>query len=199
MEQGDARREVWRQPLFLRPLQLELFGGAEAGPHARGDGGASVPLDDAGSSIARLLNDIYPKVRGGVVCMVSAARLQDLLPGLSGPLWLGVPLHTHFPRRDPADLRVLHWSNRPAFEVGIEQAVFCDVTIAVTSRERTIVDLVRYGRRVGGSATAARCLRAYVAAGGSREAVWGMADAMRMPHPARLALDVLLQGLGDPS
>lgn len=199
MERRDASGEVWRQPLFLRPLQLEMFDGVQVGPHVRRDVGASVPLDDAGPSIGRLLNDIFPKVRGGVVCMITAAQFQDLLPGLSGPLWLGVPLRTHFPKRDPADLRVLHWSNRPAFEVGVEEAVFCDVTIVVTSRERTIVDLVRYGRHVGGSAAAARCLWAYVTAGGSRKALRDMADAMCMPRPARLVLDVLLNGMGDPA
>ncbi|WP_338665912.1 hypothetical protein VQH23_12175 [Pararoseomonas sp. SCSIO 73927] len=127
--------------------------------------------------------------------MTTAAHLHDLLPGLSDPLWLGVPLRVHVPQRDPAELHVLRWSNHPAFEVGVERTVFQDVVIMCTTRERTLVDLVRYRRRLGGPAVAARCLRAYSAAGGRRATVRSMADATRMPHPARLVLETLLDGM----
>jgi predicted transcriptional regulator of viral defense system len=105
----------------------------------------------------------------------------------------------HVPKRDPADFRVLRWSNRPSFEVGVEHVSIRDVSFRCTTRERTLVDLVRYGRHLGGLATAARSLHAYSAAGGRGAAVRCMADAMRIPRPARLGLDALLLGMDNAS
>ena len=181
------RAEVWRQPLFLRPTQLELFGRAGQGASSAEAGVCPVGTSDDSGAIGRLLRDVYPRVRGAVICMTTAAHLHDLLPGLPTPLWLGVPLRVHVPRWGRTELRVLRWSNRPAFELGVEVAEFCDVTLLRTSRERTIVDLLRYGRHLGGAATAARCLRVYSATGGRETDVRNM---------ARLVLDALLGGIG---
>jgi hypothetical protein len=187
--------KVWRRVLVIEPFQPDLFGQAwsDASPQPGKAGLSQSP--GCGGGIGELLRDVYPKIRGSVVCMSTAAQLHDMLPGLSAPLWLGAPLGVHVPRRDRAELHVLRWSNRPAFDVGVEWAEFHDITLLRTTRERTIVDLVRYGRHLGGSAVAARCLRAYSAAGGREADVRRMADAVRLPRPARVVLDVLLAGM----
>jgi len=194
MERCD-RVEIWRQPLFLRPHQLDLFGRAGSVTSIVQPDKYHIRVADNDGGIVRLLRDVYPRVRDAVVCMTTAAHLHDLLPGLPTPLWLGVPLRVHVPQRGKAELHVLRWSNSPAFDVGVEQIEFRDVTLLRTTRERTIVDLVRYARRLGGSATAARCLRAYSAVGGREADVRRMADAVRLPRPARVVLDVLLAGM----
>jgi len=196
MKRASDSRAPWLEPPFRHPTQLDLFCGAH-GCISAYDGRDRPPLVRLETTTARI-RDIYPRVRGGVVCMVSAAQIHSLSSAVDSALWLGVPLRIHVPKRDPSVLRTLRWSNRPAFEVGVEEVGLGGITILCTTRERTVVDLLRYGRHLGGSAEAAHCLRAYAATGGSSEAIRDIADAVRIPRPARLILDALLSA-GGPS
>ena len=194
MNRASNSRAAWPEPLFRHPAQLDLFCRVQGCTPAC-DGREPPPLACLQTTTDRI-RDIYPRVRGGVVCMVSAAQIHSLLSAVDDTLWLGVPLRTHVPRRDPSVLRTLRWSNRPAFEVGVGEVGLGDLTILCTTPERTVVDLFRYGRHLGGSATAAHCLWAYTATGGSHKAICDMADAVRIPRPARLILDALLSAGG---
>lgn len=196
MDRASDSRAPWLDPLFRCPAQLDLFYGApEIISGCNGGSCSSLVMLEAATARIR---DIYPRVRGGVVCMLSAAQIHRLSSTGEGALWLGVPLRVHVPRRDPSSLRILRWSNRTAFEVGVEEVGFDEITIRCTTPERTVVDLLRYGRHLGGLATAAQCLRAYTASGGDHKAIRDIADAVRVPHAARLILDALLSA-GGPS
>ena len=195
MQYSEVRAQAGEGGLFRGGIQDDLFPDERGFADGRGPGNPSLPRDGCDAPGPAML-DCYSRVRGAVVCMHTAARLHGLLAGASRTLWLGAPLRVHVPRRDRADLRVIRWSNGQAFEVGVEEISFPESAVRCTSPERTLVDLVRYGRHAGGTTTAVRCARAYFEAGGTEASVGAVADALRISRPARVILETLLLGMG---
>ena len=195
MEYSEVRRQAGEGGLFRYGIQDDLFPKEGRFADGREHGHPSLPRDACDTPGSAML-DCYSRVRGAVVCMHTAARLHGLLSGASRTLWLGAPLRVHVPRRDRADLRVIRWSNRQAFEVGVEETSFPEGAVRCTTPERTLIDLVRYGRHAGGTATAVRCARAYFESGGTEASVGAVADALRISRPARVILETLLLGMG---
>jgi len=187
MERCEAGTEIWGRPSLRYGRQGDLF-------PSHGDDPVVVEARDA-PGIGML--ECYCRVRGAVVCMHTAAHLHGLLQGPPRTLWLGVPLRVYVPRHDPAGLQVIRWSNRQAFDVGVEEMPVPDGIVRRTTPERTIIDLVRYSRHAGGTTTAVRCLRAYIGAGGSETRIREIADALQVSRPAWVVLDALLLGVGD--
>ena len=198
MQCSEVKPWAGEEGLFRCGIQDDLFPDEGSFVDGREPGHPSLARD-AGDTPGRLMLDCYSRVRGAVVCMHTAARLHGLLADTSRTLWLGAPLRVHVPRRDRADLRVIRWSNHPAFEVGVEDASFAESTVRCTNAERTLVDLVRYGRHAGGTTTAAKCARAYFEAGGTEASVRAVAEALRISRPARVILETLLLGVGSRS
>jgi len=195
MQRVAIGAEVRGEPLRQRCAQLDLFGHcADEGDEAGNCRPLSLPWDCNGSPALQILQT-YSRVRGAVVSMVTAAHLHGLLSGPPGTLWLGVPLKVYVPKFEPSELRTIRWSNRQAFEVGVADMPVPDAVVRCTTRERTVVDLVRYSRYVGGTAAAVRCLRAYAGSGGSEARIREVVDALRVSQPARFVLDTLLLSL----
>lgn len=195
MQYSAVRPHGGEGGLFRVGIQEDLFPDGGRFAEGREHGHPSLPrhgCDVSGNSML----DCYSRVRGAVVCMHTAARLHGLVAGGSSALWLGAPLRVHVPRRDRADLRVIRWSNHQAFEVGVEEISFSECAIRCTTPERTLIDLVRYGRHAGGTTTAVRYARAYFDAGGTEASVRAVADALRISRPARVILETLLLGVG---
>ncbi|MGI4951351.1 MAG: type IV toxin-antitoxin system AbiEi family antitoxin domain-containing protein [Janthinobacterium lividum] len=127
-----------------------------------------------------------------VMCMLTAARFLGLLNDEPLSLWLGVPLRAYVMKRGAPALRVLRWSDVASFNVGVQDTVVGGARVRHTTPERTVIDLVRYGRHVGGSGIALACLRSYAALGGTALQVREMAHAIRVPAQAKVVLDTLL-------
>ncbi|PZR09200.1 MAG: hypothetical protein DI532_20605 [Azospirillum brasilense] len=195
MERLATGALVCGEPLRHRRAQLDLFGQCdEESVGAAGCGPLALSWNtDACLGVATL--ETYSRVRGAVVSMVTAAHFHGLLSGPPGALWLGVPLKVYVPKLGPDELRIIRWSNRQAFGIGVTDVPVPKGIVRCTTRERTIVDLVRYGRYVGGTAAAVSCLRAYAGSGGTEEGIRKVVDALRVSRPARFVLDTLLLGM----
>ena len=119
-----------------------------------------------------------------VVCMETAARLAGLGVGVGAPMWLGVPNGFHKNVLDPLPHRLLSWSWKGALEVGVVTSEVCGVPVRMTGPARTVVDLFRYARHVGGDEPGLTALRGLMRSGGSGEDVLTMARATLAPEGA---------------
>jgi predicted transcriptional regulator of viral defense system len=96
-----------------------------------------------------------------MVCLNSAASFWDLTDEMPDVVHLAVPRGAHRPRVAYPPTRV-HIFASATFSLGrIEQEVESGETIAISSRERTVVDLMRLRSRVGRDQAFA-ALRAYL-------------------------------------
>lgn len=96
-----------------------------------------------------------------MVCLNSAASFWDLTDEMPDVVHLAVPRGAHRPRVAYPPTRV-HIFAAATFSLGrIEQEVESGETIAISSRERTVVDLMRLRSRVGRD-QAFTVLRAYL-------------------------------------
>jgi predicted transcriptional regulator of viral defense system len=188
-----GRVSVEEEALFHCSGQMDLFL-SRGGTAAIHDHGLPSPGQDTFDPAGYAMLDLYSRVRGAVVCMHTAACLHGLLGGPPRILWLGVPLRVHVPKGNPTTFQTIRWSNRQAFDVGVNDLPVPSAIVRCTSPERTIIDLVRYGRRVGGTTSAARCLKVYLEHGGSENRVRRVADDLRVSRPALVILDALLLG-----
>jgi len=75
----------------------------------------------------------------------------------------------------------MHWSFRGAFDLGVVEDTVCGVGIRRTDAPRTVVDLVRYARYVGGEETGVRAGLRFVAQGGDPAAILSVAQALATP------------------
>jgi predicted transcriptional regulator of viral defense system len=96
-----------------------------------------------------------------MVCLNSAASFWDLTDEMPDVVHLAVPRGAHRPRVAYPPTRV-HIFAAATFSLGrIKQEVESGETIAISSRERTVVDLMRMRSRVGRDQAFA-VLRAYL-------------------------------------
>lgn len=190
---GDPKQPLTPPPAPCR--QLDLFGIAADRP--RGSiAPEEHPLLHGTAPEFLALAEAFSRTPQAVACMLTAARLQGLLPDAPDRVWLGAPLRVYVPKTGPAPARVLRWSNAQAFHAGVQRVVLHDVTILLTGPARTVVDLVRYRRHVGGVEAASQCLRTFSRAGGTPTDLRSAAAAVGMPQRAQDALDLLILGAG---
>jgi predicted transcriptional regulator of viral defense system len=134
----------------------------------------------------------------GVACLISSAYLCGLADELSRPIWMALPLQAHEAKAGEVPMRVLRWSYRGAFERGIEESHVCGVLVRHTGAARTILDLIRYARHLGGPDMGIAAARRFVANGGAFGDVLALAEEMKPPKEAAGILSVLGVAFGVP-
>lgn len=114
---------------------------------------------------------------GGVVCLLSAARLHELGDEDPARVWVALRRsETKNPARDgPAFGARTVWWKDAQFETGIETRRILGVDVRLTDPARTVVDLIRYRKRLGDE-PAMRALHDYVRGGGDVGEVWRRAE-----------------------
>lgn len=101
------------------------------------------------------------RVPDGMICLNSAASFWDLTDEMPGSVHVAVARGRHRPRIAYPSTRV-HVFAAETFALGrVHQTVDSSESIAVSSRERTVVDLLRLRARVGRD-VALSALRAYL-------------------------------------
>ena len=115
------------------------------------------------------------------VCLLSAAWLCGLVDEPSSTTWLALPVGAHTPRRGYMPEQILRWSYAGAFEEGVVTEEICGVVVRHTDAPRTVVDLLRYARYLGGEDVGLQAGARYVRQGGDPVAILGVANRMATP------------------
>jgi predicted transcriptional regulator of viral defense system len=107
------------------------------------------------------------RVPDGMICLNSAASFWDLTDEMPGVVHIAVARGRHRPRIAYPPTRV-HVFSADTFALGrVQQPLESSDTIAVSSKERTVVDLLRLRARVGRD-VALSALRAYLREGDAK-------------------------------
>jgi predicted transcriptional regulator of viral defense system len=118
-------------------------------------------IADAPATVHLDLVAVCRRAPAAMVCLNSAASFWDLTDEIPDVVHLAVPRGAHRPRVAYPPTRV-HIFASATFSLGrIKQEVESGETIAISSRERTVVDLMRLRSRVGRDQAFA-ALRAYL-------------------------------------
>ncbi|WBV42520.1 AbiEi antitoxin N-terminal domain-containing protein [Pseudoroseomonas cervicalis] len=118
----------------------------------------------------------------GVACLLSAGHLAGLVQEAPKQPWIALPATAHGSTARGQAGRLLRWTYDGAFEAGIVERRIGGASIKVTGPARTVVDLVRYGRHLGGLEPAADAIRRFVTSGGAFADVVAIAMQLRVPE-----------------
>jgi predicted transcriptional regulator of viral defense system len=127
----------------------------------------------------------------GVACLLSAAHLTGLADQLPEHPWIALPPGAHGSSACGQAGRLLRWSYNGAFDAGIVEGRIGGASIRHTGPARTVVDLVRYCRRVGGLEPAATASRRFIAGGGMFSDIAAIAMRLRVPAETMRRLEML--------
>ena len=106
-------------------------------------------LADAPATAHLDLLAVCRRVPDGMICLNSAASYWDLIDELPAAVHVAVPRGRHRPRIAYPPTQV-HVFAAATFEIGREhRRIESGESIAISSRERTVVDLLRMRSRVG--------------------------------------------------
>ncbi|WP_426954579.1 type IV toxin-antitoxin system AbiEi family antitoxin domain-containing protein [Muricoccus radiodurans] len=131
-----------------------------------------------------------------VVCLLSAAHLSGLVDEAPPKLWLALPQGVHATTVGDTPRHVLRWSYEGAFEVGVIEDEVCGVAIRRTNAVRTVVDLLRYSKHVGGIGAGIHAARRYVATGGRATDFLVVAETLQVPSSTMRDLQVAAAAIG---
>lgn len=134
-----------------------------------------------------------------VVCLTTAAHFEVLVDEPPAVTWLALPLQVHDAKAGDTPHRTLRWSYEGAFDVGVVDDEVCGVPIRRTGPARTVVDLVRYARHIGGDDIGIEAGRRFTSAGGDPDEILATAKALRTPSAAMHTLEVLVRTLRGPA
>ncbi|HKG02776.1 MAG TPA: hypothetical protein VKB03_06315 [Conexibacter sp.] len=132
------------------------------------------------------------RVPDGMICLNSAASYWDLTDELPATVHVAVPRGRHRPQITYPPTRV-HVFAASTFELGREQLrIESGETIAISSRERTVVDLLRLRSQVGRD-QGLLALRRYLQSDGARPGeLLSLARRLRAGTVAATAMEPLL-------
>jgi predicted transcriptional regulator of viral defense system len=147
---------------------------------------------DAGGVTGIDLLSVSRRAPRGMICLLSALAHWDLTDEIPAAVDLAVPRGTTRPAISYPPTRV-HVFDARTFELGRERVdLGLGEEIAISSRERTIVDVFRFRNRIG-TDLAYAALREYLRQPGARPGVlMQLAQQLRVAGPLRQATDVLL-------
>jgi len=147
---------------------------------------------DAGGVTGIDLLTVYRRAPRGMICLISALAHWDLTDEIPHAIDLAVPRGTRRPSIDYPPTRV-HLFDARTFSLGrVFERLDASEEIAITSRERTIVDVFRFRNRVG-SDLAYSALREYLRRRDAQPAeLMRLASQLRVAGPLRRATEVLL-------
>ena len=190
---GVVRRSSDLLAAGVRPQTIA--NALSAGVIARTAHGAYHLADDAPEPWLGGLAAACARMPRAVVCLTSAAHFEVLVDEPPPLTWLAMPLQVHAAKVGRVPHRVLRWSYDGAFDVGVVEDTVCGVPIRRTTGARTVVDLIRYGRHVGGEALGIEAGRRFATAGGDIAEVSGIARQLRAPAAAMRTLEVMMASL----
>ncbi len=133
-----------------------------------------------------------------VVCLTSAAFLNGLVDQPPSVTWLALPAQVHMAKKGHSPSRVLRWSHKGALEVGVVQGEVCGVPIRHTGPTRTIVDLIRYARHLGGERPGIDAGRRFLEQGGDPLSILTAAKELGIPARALRTLTLVVEALRAP-
>jgi predicted transcriptional regulator of viral defense system len=84
----------------------------------------------------------------GVICLLSALRFHDLTTQNPFEIWMAIAPHTHRPKAETINLRLVHFSGESLSE-GIEQVEIEGHTLRVYSAAKTIADCFKFRNKIG--------------------------------------------------
>ena len=140
----------------------------------------------------------YPDLLGvavrvpvAVVCLVSAASVHDLTDQIPRQVQIAVPRTSRPPRITYPPVQVFRF-DVPTFELGLSSVEAAEgETIRIYSPARTVVDLMRFRRRIG-EPIAHIALRRYLDRRGARPGeLVDLARALGVLGPVRSAVELL--------
>ncbi|WP_140884657.1 type IV toxin-antitoxin system AbiEi family antitoxin domain-containing protein [Muricoccus nepalensis] len=190
---GSVRRSSDLLANGVRPQAIA--NALKAGVIARADRGTYHLVRGASSPEEVALAAACARMPEAVVCMLSAAWMNNLLDDPPPVTWIALPLRVHAARVDGPPRRTLRWSYEGAFDIGVEVKEVCGVPVRRTNAARTLVDLVRYERHLSGRDIGPRAAARFFAAGGTSTSVTEIAEAVGMPRKSREILDIVLTTL----
>ena len=123
-----------------------------------------------------------------VVCLMSAAYLCDLVDRLPEAIWVALPVGTHGAKEGETPQRIVRWSYPGALEVGIVDKEICGVRVRHTGAARTVVDLMRYRRRLEDSDEGILAARRFVERIGTVDELLDVAEAIDVPREVKQVL-----------
>lgn len=128
-----------------------------------------------------LLSARHPE---SVICLVSAAAWHGLTMANPPEVWAAFPYEASIPRGTDFPIRGFRWRGAP-MSAGIEERIISGTTVRITSKERTVVDLLRTRNRTGEAEIAIESLRAYLDKGGAIRKLTEMAEALKQSNALR--------------
>ena len=126
-----------------------------------------------------------------VVCLVTAAHLQGLLPDPRQSPWVAIQQGSNEPRAYEA-WQIIRWSKPNAFLEGVIDDDALGAPLRRTSPARTVVDLIRYSRRFRGIGIGAQAAHRYVAAGRDPADLLTVARKVSLTNEAARYLDAIV-------
>jgi predicted transcriptional regulator of viral defense system len=88
------------------------------------------------------------RVRGGVICLLSALSFHDLTTQLPAEVWIAIPEKARKPHLDYPRLRINRFSGAALTE-GVEVHSIEGVNVRVYSAAKTVADCFKYRNKVG--------------------------------------------------
>lgn len=187
---GSVRRSATLLAEGVRPSALA--DALETGVVVRAAPGAYHLASSACPPALLAIATACTRATGALVCLTTAAHLCGLLDEPEDIVWIARPVGARVPKRGTAREQVVHWRNPGAFEVGVVQDVVCGVEVRRTDPARTVVDVFRYARYVGGEETALRIGSRFLRQGGDPASVLVTAQAVGTPRKTLSALGAFL-------
>lgn len=87
-------------------------------------------------------------VPDGVICLLSALRFHELGTQQPHEIWVAIGRKAWKPRLDWPPLHVVRFSG-DALDFGVEEHVLENVSVKITSREKTVADCFKYRNKIG--------------------------------------------------
>jgi predicted transcriptional regulator of viral defense system len=88
------------------------------------------------------------RVPHGVICLLSALRFHEMTTQSPHEVWMAIGVKARKPTVGWPSLRIVRFSGT-AFTFGIEKHVIENVTVRITSREKTVADCFKYRNKLG--------------------------------------------------
>ena len=127
----------------------------------------------------------------GVVCLMSAAYLCDLIDRPPEMVWIAIPVGAHGAKEGETPQRIVRWSYPGALEVGVGDKEVCGVRVRHTGAARTVVDLLRYRRWLEDADVGVLTARRFVEGGGTVNELLDVAEAVDVPREVGRVLKTL--------
>ena len=103
---------------------------------------------DSNPTANRTLAEVCKRVPGGVICLLSALRFNDLTTQLPSQVWMAIDIKARHPREHILPIRITRFSGRALTE-GIETHRIEGVPVRVYCPAKTIADCFKYRNKIG--------------------------------------------------